>query len=447
MLNKFLYKSYSFFYVWGINWRRRFTGAGLFAVFILMSAAITGIDTSKSLNYQFFSYMAIVLLISILYSVLFKVNCEIKRDLPKYVTVKVPFQYAINIKNNGNTYEKDLLLFEQLKDPRPDFKEFLNAEEPDEGIRNAWDRKTLYFRWLWLIRKNLKMASKEQTIETIPPGGTETVTIFSEANSRGYIYFDTLVIDRPDPFRLFKASRKISSKQKLLVLPERYRIPEIHISGNRKYHSGGIAFASSIGNTNEFLSLREYRPGDSMRNIHWKSWAKTGELIIKEYQDEFFTRHALILDTFDEKAHSRIFEEAVSIAASFACMLESEESILDLMFVGDQAYTFSSGRGLASTEKLLEILATVPSADSGDFSQLNTVVENLSVRLSSSICIFIQWDEKRKRLLEILTARGIPFKAMLVTDNRKKSETKTGDCGYTIKIIETGRVQEDLLLV
>ena len=56
--------------------------------------------------------------------------------------------------------------------------------------------------------------------------------------------------------------------------------------------------ASSVGESEEFVSLRDYRRGDPMRHIHWKSWAKTGKPIVKEFQDEFFVRHALILDTF-----------------------------------------------------------------------------------------------------------------------------------------------------
>ena len=44
-------------------------------------------------------------------------------------------------------------------------------------------------------------------------------------------------------------------------------------------------------------SLRDYRPGDPLQRVHWKSFARTGRPVVKEYQDEFFERHALVLDT------------------------------------------------------------------------------------------------------------------------------------------------------
>src|SRR5262249_47616439 len=145
----------------------------------------------------------------------------------------------------------------------------------------------------------------------------------------------------------------------LLVLPKRYIIPPIALPGAMKYQQGGVALASAVGQSEEFMALREYRRGDPLRHIHWKSWARAGRPVVKEFQDEFFVRHALILDTFTTSARAEVFEEAVAVAASFACSLRSQESLLDLMFVGPQAFCFTTGRGLAHTDQMLEILAAV----------------------------------------------------------------------------------------
>ena len=50
---------------------------------------------------------------------------------------------------------------------------------------------------------------------------------------------------------------------------------------------------------------------------------------------------------------------AVSVAASFACTVLTQESLLDLLFVGPQSYCFTAGRGLAQADQMLEILAAV----------------------------------------------------------------------------------------
>ncbi len=117
-------------------------------------------------------------------------------------------------------------------------------------------------------------------------------------------------------------------------------------------------------------SLRDYRPGDPLRHVHWRSWAKVGVPIVKEFHDEFFVRHALILDTFQKTRRDDLFEEAVSIAASFVCEIQSRESLLDLMFAGTETYCFTSGRGIGGMDRMLEILASVSACTDRPFRLL-----------------------------------------------------------------------------
>src|SRR5205085_1884082 len=51
---------------------------------------------------------------------------------------------------------------------------------------------------------------------------------------------------------------------------------------------------------------------------------------------------------------AELFEEAVSVAASFACTIDTQESLLDLLFVGPQAFCFTIGRGVAHADQMLE---------------------------------------------------------------------------------------------
>ena len=108
--------------------------------------------------------------------------------------------------------------------------------------------------------------------------------------------------------------------------------------------------------------------------------------IVKEYQEEYFVRHALILDTFQETPAGRVFEEAVSVAASFAATVHTQDTLLDLMFVGPEAYCFTSGRGLGQTDRMLEILASVRVCRDKSFDSLRPLVLERAAILSSCIC-------------------------------------------------------------
>src|SRR5439155_18778234 len=187
---------------------------------------------------------------------------------------------------------------------------------------------------------------------------------------RGVLRFNGVTLARPDPLGLFRAFTTIPSPQSTLVLPKRYPLPPIALPGTMKYQAGGIALASNVGQSDEFVALRDYRHGDPLRHIHWRSWAKTGKPVVREFEDEFFVRHALVLDTFSENPYSEIFEEAVSVAASFACAIQTQESLLDLLFVGPQSYCCTACRGLAHTDQMLEILASVRACTEQTFGAL-----------------------------------------------------------------------------
>jgi uncharacterized protein (DUF58 family) len=224
-------------------------------------------------------------------------------------------------------------------------------------------------------------------------------------------------VARADPLGLIRAFKKINLKNTMLVLPRLYNVPPIQLQGNRKYQHGGMNLASSVGDSQEFMSLREYRPGDPMRSIHWKSYAKRTQPIVKEYQDEFFVRQGLILDTFTGPHTEEVFEGAVSVAASFAVAVKHQDALLDLMFVGTQAYRFTSGRGLSTTERMLEILACVEPCQESSFDRLHQLVLEHGTESSGFICVLLGWDENRQSFVRLLETMTVPSLVLVITDD------------------------------
>jgi hypothetical protein len=82
-----------------------------------------------------------------------------------------------------------------------------------------------------------------------------------------------------------------------------------------------------------FHALRSYEPGDDIRNVHWRSSARTGQLMVRQYQE---TRRSqlLLLMSADRRfyASDDEFELAVSALASIAVEVISEESELDVVW-------------------------------------------------------------------------------------------------------------------
>jgi uncharacterized protein (DUF58 family) len=242
----------------------------------------------------------------------------------------------------------------------------------------------------------------------------------------------------------------VSVLQTTLVLPRRYLLPPVALPGMMKYQAGGVALASNVGQSDEFVSLRDYRHGDPLRHIHWRSWAKAGKPVVREFEDEFFVRHALVLDTFTDHPYSEVFEEAVSVAASFACSIRTQESLLDLLFVGPESYCFTAGRGLARSEQMLEVLASVQSCLDRSFADLEELVINHVRAVSGCICIMLAWDQERRDFVERLKRLGVPLLVLLIRAHGESKEVDPGPMREEperFHVLEVGKIEKGLAML
>lgn len=413
-MKRFLYRTYKIFNSFKNKLLKRLTGGGLLVVTGLAVSAVFGLDTNLTMAYQVFTFLFALFLVAILYSFFFSLKLGFQRNLPKFGTAGEPLSYRIQVKNLTNKLQKDLSILENVPSSTPDFEHFANASEPLEKKRNPIDRSLGYHRWLYLLRRDSMVKMKSLSLPDIPPNGEIEIKNEIVPLKRGILRLEGITAAKTDPFGLVRSYKKVNGAGAITILPRRYRVPLVDLSGNRHYQPGGVALAGSVGDSEEFISMRDYRPGDPLRRIHWKSWAKTGKPIVKEYQDEFFVRHALVLDAFYSPVAEELFEDAVSVAASYAYSVLTQESLLDLMFIGAEAYCFTSGRGLSHIDKMMEILASVQMCHDKPFSELPPLVLRRAPLLSACIIVLLAWDEERRNFIARLKTLNIPLKVVVI---------------------------------
>jgi uncharacterized protein (DUF58 family) len=334
--------------------------------------------------------------------------------MPRYATAGERFEYPVKLENLGSHPLVGVTAIEAFRDPRPAYATWRTAREPGEARRNWFDRHAGYFRWRWLIERRTPRPPREAELPPLRPGATETVRLALEPRRRGRIELAGLTLARTDPFGLVRGLVRTAAPAHVTVLPRRYRLPRIALPGARRYQQGGVTLATSIGESEEFVALRDYRPGDPLQRVHWKSFARTGRPIVKEYQDEFFERHALVLDTSSSRGEDAAFEEAVAVAASFVYAIDTQECLLDLLFVGREVHSYTTGRGQMRAEHLLEVLAGVAPSAPAAFETLAKRVRGHRERLTSCIVVLLDWDEPRRAFIEALRASGLEVRALLV---------------------------------
>jgi uncharacterized protein (DUF58 family) len=433
------YRATSGVWYWAI---RRFTLAGLCVAGGFIVSGAVGTDIENTVIYQSFALLLALLLQAFACSFFFRAKFSATRSLPRFGTAGQPMQYPVRVKNLTTQPQVSLTLLENLADPRPAFQDWL-------AFNMAESRRVRPFRVSQRRGRNpFRLATvKETELPPLPPGGEAEVLVEVLPLRRGLLHFTGFTVARPDPLGLFRAFSRTAVPQTALILPKRYPLPPIALPGALRYQEGGVALAANIGRSEEFVALREYRHGDPLRHIHWRSWAKIGKPIVKEFEDEFFVRHALVLDTFDEEPNSELLEEAVSVAASFACTILTQESLLDLLFVGNQSYCFTAGRGLAHVEQMLEILASVKNCADKNFETLEHLVLGHISAVSGCICVLQRWDDARRKFVEKLKALGVPLLVLVIVPPGEGISGVGGmfaDAPGTLRVLEVGKIEEGL---
>ncbi len=120
----------------------------------------------------------------------------------------------------------------------------------------------------------------------IRPGHAVVVRTERTFPRRGVVPLETVRVRTSFPFGLFVKERTVRVKGEVVVWPRRDRTvrdPMVGAVGRRARSELGAGDAGARG---EFRGLREYRPGDDPRDVHWRSTARLGEPLVREYEQD-----------------------------------------------------------------------------------------------------------------------------------------------------------------
>jgi uncharacterized protein (DUF58 family) len=417
--------------------RTRPAGIGLSLV-ILLSICLMG--QRGRATYQLFSLTLGMTMISIPWALARRVELQAKRILPRYGTVGEPLCYTISVTHSQRRKISRAWLVEPTPDARPSREDFRELREPGEEERNAFDRYFAYYRWQWLMVRNLRFRGGDSGEELqLAQGEMKQVALEITPLRRGLIHFQDLRVALPDPFGLFQGYRLVkNSAASLTVLPRRYRTPRLRLPGKFSPSSAELANTNSLGDSGEFLGLRDYRPGDPIRQIHWRSWARTGRPIVKELEKTTDPGYSLIVDIHQPRDGESPFEELISVAASFISPIDGSESLIDSLWIADQYHRATALSEQERAAAFLEILAVQATSREENFKALAERVRGHRGDFSSCIIILNGWDSIRADFVQSLERHG--FSSIVFIIGKGPAPAKVP--GYWL---ETGKIAQDLL--
>jgi uncharacterized protein (DUF58 family) len=215
-------------------------------------------------------------------------------------------------------------------------------------------------------------------LERLGAHQASSVAYTVRADARGRYTVGPLVVRLTDPFGLCELDRAFPSVDRLIVIPQVVPLPSVRLGG--EYAGTGDSRARSVAvHGEDDAATREYRRGDDLRRVHWRSTARTGELMVRREEQPWDSRATVVLDT-RVSAHrgegpTASFEWAVSATASIAMHLRQAGYKVRLVT--------GSGIDVDATEiggdgAILDTLADVKLAQAGDISILVEMVRRRS---------------------------------------------------------------------
>jgi uncharacterized protein (DUF58 family) len=131
---------------------------------------------------------------------------------------------------------------------------------------------------------------------------------------------------RQDPLQLLRRRLNWTEPEEIYVHPRTVRLENSSTGFVRDLE--GLPTRDLSNDDVSFHALREYQPGDDLRYVHWRSTARTGKLMIRQFEETRRSQFVIVVSTrLDEYADDDEFELGISIAASLArsAQLEGKE--------------------------------------------------------------------------------------------------------------------------
>jgi uncharacterized protein (DUF58 family) len=236
-------------------------------------------------------------------------------------------------------------------------------------------------------------------VSRIRAGGLRAIHYPLPAPRRGRITLGPLTVARQDPLGLFRWERRLTTDDVLWVHPRVHPLRPLPVGVVLDYE-GRSDLHARLG-TVTFSALREYVPGDDPRQIHWRSTARLGTLVVREHVDTTEPTTTVVLDTNSRVFEPDSFEEAVEVAASVVRAVEAIGRPVALHILGERP---DEARRSGAGSVLDRLALAERAADAADAMRLLGVVDR----------------SPAGGALVVVTGRAEPAVLTLLADRRRR---------------------------
>ena len=281
--------------------------------------------------------------------------------------------------------------------------------------------------WLEVVDPSDMPGHKSRRIISLGPRESRTWKTTAQCERRGLFSLGPVEITTGDPFGFFKYTTKYGRAQSVLVYPRATELPNFYVPPANLPGEGRFRRRTHYVTPNA-SGVRNYEPGDSFNRIHWRSTARTGELMVKLFELDPASDIWIILD-LDKRVHlgegdDGTEEYAVKIAASVARYFLVANRSVGFITYGRKLFIEEAQRGAQQYTHILEALALSRAEGDVDVGKLITEEAKRFGRHTTVVVITPSTSEDWVTALQFVSERGVKVAAILL-----EADTFGGESG------------------
>ncbi|HJZ47576.1 MAG TPA: DUF58 domain-containing protein [Roseiflexaceae bacterium] len=174
-------------------------------------------------------------------------------------------------------------------------------------IRNIWPLPKLWVE----LRDHSDMPQHGSGFVTyLPAHDRRRWVARTPCTMRGKYTLGPATLISGDPFGIFRLERQVAGTSEVLVYPQTTPLPGF-VLPSAELPGGQDVKSRTYHVTPNVASIRDYQPGDSFNRIHWRSTARTGQLMVKDFELDPTAEVYVVLDMQERIQQQLISEQAV----------------------------------------------------------------------------------------------------------------------------------------
>ncbi|NLV73599.1 MAG: DUF58 domain-containing protein [Chloroflexi bacterium] len=226
----------------------------------------------------------------------------------------------------------------------------------------------------------LKMPNFERAVVSLRARESAELSYTLDCRQRGYYELGPLTLEVGDLFGIYREERQITTGDHIAVYPRIVPLQDLRLPAQTPY--GTIKRPQSLmQDPSRMMGVCPYQSGDSMRHIHWKMTASSGQLQVKRFEPAISIEAQLYLNLnrseYTTQRASQASELAIVTTASFVSLLTAQRQTVGFTsngydpLVGEhKAVHLPSARGEAQQTAILDILARIQLTEAAPFEEL-----------------------------------------------------------------------------